>query len=165
MPLVSVISGAVELYDAAAEAEGVALVSDVLGRPTTLGDRHLLTNAIMNLIDNALKYAGSGATVRVRATEETDTVSLVVEDDGPGIPPAERSRVIDRFYRLDRSRSLPGNGLGLSIVSAIASLHWGQLYLSDAAPGLVARIVLPRTDMAAPEREAPTEMLAMEADT
>ncbi len=144
--LASVTSGAVELYDAAAEAEGIVLVTDVLGRPMTLGDSQLLTNAVMNLIDNALKYAGSGATIRVRATEETSTVSLVVEDDGPGIPPTERSRVIDRFYRLDRSRSLPGNGLGLSIVSAIASLHWGQLYLSDAAPGLVARIVLPRCD-------------------
>ena len=100
----------------------------------------------MNLIDNALKYAGGGATVRVRATEETDTVSMVVEDDGPGIPAAERTRVIGRFYRVDRSRSLPGNGLGLSIVTAIASLHQGPLYLSDAAPGLVARIVLPRCD-------------------
>lgn len=144
--LASVISGAVELYDAAAEAEGITLLSNVFGQPITLGDRHLLTNAVMNLIDNALKYAGGGATVRVHATEETDTVSIVAEDDGPGIPAAERSRVIDRFYRVDRSRSLPGNGLGLSIVTAIASLHQGQLYLSDAAPGLVARIVLPRCD-------------------
>jgi signal transduction histidine kinase len=144
--LASVISGAVELYDATAEAEGILLAGNVFGQPITLGYRHLLTNAVMNLIDNALKYAGSGATVRVRATEETDTVSIVVEDDGPGIPAAERSRVIDRFYRLDRSRSLPGNGLGLSIVSAIASLHRGQLYLSDAAPGLIARIVLSRCD-------------------
>ena len=108
-----------------------------------MGRQQLLTNAVMNPIDNALKYTGSGATVRVRATEETDTVSLVVEDDGPGIPQHERSHVIDRFYRLDRSRSLPGNGLGLSIVAAIASLHRGQLHLSDAAPGLIARIVLP----------------------
>jgi signal transduction histidine kinase len=100
--------------------------------------------------------------VRVRTTKERDTVSIIVQDDGPGIPAAERSRVVDRFYRLDQSRSLPGNGLGLSIVSAIASLHWGQLYLSDAAPGLVARIVLPRTDLVVPEREA--EKLAMEAD-
>jgi signal transduction histidine kinase len=92
------------------------------------------------MIDN------SGATVPVRATEETNTVSILVEDDGPGIPAAERSRVIDRFYRVDRSRSLPGNGLGLSIVTAIASLHQGQLSLSDAGPGLVARIVLPRCD-------------------
>jgi signal transduction histidine kinase len=144
----SVISGAVELYDAAAEAEAIMLVSDVIGRPVTFGDRQLLTNAVMNLIDNAVKYAGTGATVRVRATEETDTVSIVVEDDGPGIPPEERSRVIDRFYRLDRSRSQPGNGLGLSIVTAIASLHRGQMYLSDAAPGLIARIVLPRYDAA-----------------
>jgi signal transduction histidine kinase len=144
--LASVINGAVELYDAAAEAEGITLLSNVFGRPITLGDRHLLTNAVMNLIDNALKYAGGGATVRVRATEETDTVSIVVEDDGPGIPMAERSRVIDRFYRVDQSRSLPGNGLGLSIVTAIASLHQGQLYLSDAAPGLAARIVLARCD-------------------
>ena len=155
--LASVIGGAVELYDAAAEAEGIALVTDVPGRPMTLGDRQLLANAVMNLIDNALKYAGSGATVRIRATEESDTVSLVVEDDGPGIPPAERSRVVDRFYRLDRSRSLPGNGLGLSIVSAIASLHWGRLYLSDAAPGLVARIVLPRCDALDLQRAALAE--------
>jgi signal transduction histidine kinase len=156
VPLASVISDAVELYDAAAEAEAITLLTDVHGRPITLGDRQLLTNAVMNLIDNALKYAGSGATVRVRATEETDTVSIVVEDDGPGIPPAEKSRVIDRFYRLDRSRSLPGNGLGLSIVTAIASLHWGQLYLSDGAPGLAARIVLPRADPA----ELPSRDLA-----
>jgi signal transduction histidine kinase len=144
--LASVISGAVELYDAAAEAEDITLVSNVIGHPITLGDRQLLTNAVMNLIDNALKYAGSGATVRVRGTEEADTVSLVVEDDGPGIPPEERPHVIDRFYRLDGSRSLPGNGLGLSIVTALASLHRGQLSLSDAAPGLIARIVLPRCD-------------------
>ncbi|MBV8334217.1 MAG: HAMP domain-containing histidine kinase [Alphaproteobacteria bacterium] len=144
--LASVMTGAVELYDAAAEADDITLLSDVIGRPITFGDSQLLTNAVMNLIDNALKYAGSGATVRVRATEETDTVSLFVEDDGPGIPQDERSHVIDRFYRLDRSRSRPGNGLGLSIVSAIATLHRGQLNLSDAAPGLIARIVLPRCD-------------------
>jgi signal transduction histidine kinase len=71
---------------------------------------------------------------------------MAVEDDGPGIPSVERSRVVDRFYRLDQSRCLPGNGLGLSIVTAIASLHWGELYLEDAAPGLAARIVLPRAD-------------------
>jgi signal transduction histidine kinase len=106
----------------------------------------------MNLVDNALKYAGGGATVHVRATEEADTVSLIVQDDGPGVPLAERSRVIERFYRLDRSRSLPGNGLGLSIVAAVASLHWGTLYLSDAAPGLIARIVLPNANPIDPPR-------------
>ena len=77
---------------------------------------------------------------------------MVVEDDGPGIPPAERPRVVERFYRLDRSRSLPGNGLGLSIVIAVVSLHGGTLYLSDAAPGLIARIVLPNADAIDPLR-------------
>ena len=152
VPLASVVSDVVELYDAAAEAAGITFVSQIQGQPVTLGERNLLANAVMNLVDNALKYAGNGATVRVRATEETDTVSLVVEDDGPGIPSAERPRVVERFYRLDRSRSLPGNGLGLSIVTAVASLHWGTLDLSDAAPGLIARIVLPNANAVDPLR-------------
>jgi signal transduction histidine kinase len=148
--LAQVISDVVELYDAAAEEAGITLLTEISGDPLTLGDKSLLTSAVVNLLDNALKYAGGGATVQVRATGERDTVSIVVQDDGPGIPPAERSRVVQRFYRLDQSRSLPGNGLGLSIVTAIASLHWGKLHLEDAAPGLVARIVLPRADAGVP---------------
>ena len=143
-------SDVVELYDATAEAEGITLTSDIKGRPVALADRNLLTSALANLVDNALKYAGSGSTVQVRVVEERDTVSIVVQDDGPGIPPTERARVIDRFYRLDESRSLPGNGLGLSIVTAIASLHSGELDLADASPGLIARVVLPRAEAAAP---------------
>jgi signal transduction histidine kinase len=143
VPLAAVIRDAVELYDAMAEEEGINLLQDVKGDPLALGDRNLLTSAVVNLIDNALKYAGSGATVWVRAVQDRDSVSVVVQDNGPGIPSTERSRVVDRFYRLDHSRSLPGNGLGLPIVTAIASLHWGKLDLGDAAPGLVARIVLP----------------------
>jgi len=150
--LASIVSEVTEFYDATAEAAGITLVTEIHGQPVTLGERSLLASAIVNLVDNALKYSGSGATVRLRATEETETVSLVVQDDGPGIPLAERSRVIKRFYRLDRSRSLPGNGLGLSIVTAIVSLHWGTLYLSDAAPGLIARIVLPNGDAVDPLR-------------
>ena len=146
----SVISDVVELYDATAEEEGITLVSRIEGQAVTLGDKNLLTSAVVNLIDNALKYAGSGATVRIQARQERETVSVIVQDDGPGIPPAERSRVVERFYRLDQSRSLPGNGLGLSIVTAIASLHWGKLSLEDAAPGLLARIVLPRAETAVP---------------
>jgi signal transduction histidine kinase len=152
VPLASVVSDVVELYDAAAEAAGITLETEIRGQPVTLGEKDLLASAIANLVDNALKYAGGGATVHVRATEEADTVSLVVQDDGPGVPLAERSRVIERFYRLDRSRSLPGNGLGLSIVAAVASLHWGTLYLSDAAPGLIARIVLPNANAIDPPR-------------
>src|SRR5215469_11230142 len=144
--LSQVVSDVVELYDAAAEEAGITLLSEISGDPLTLGDKNLLTSAVANLLDNALKYAGGGATVLVHAARERDTVSIRVQDDGPGIPATERPRVVERFYRLDRSRSLPGNGLGLSIVTAIASLHWGTLSLEDAAPGLAARLVLPRAE-------------------
>jgi signal transduction histidine kinase len=150
VPLTAALSDVVELYDASAEAAGLTLESEIDGNPIALGDRNLIASAAANLIDNAVKYAGGGATIRVRATQERATVSILVQDDGPGIPPAERSRVIERFYRLDQSRSLPGNGLGLSIVAAIASLHRGKLYLEDASPGLAARIVLPRADPVVP---------------
>jgi signal transduction histidine kinase len=161
--LAAVLSDVVELYDAAAEAEGITFLNETEDDPVALGDKHLLASAAANLIDNALKYAGAGATVRVRAAKERDTVSVIVQDDGPGIPASERSRVVDRFYRLDQSRSLPGNGLGLSIVTAIASLHSGKLHLEDAVPGLVARIALPRPDVADPQRATSAEMVAMEA--
>jgi signal transduction histidine kinase len=141
--LKEIITDVVELYDATAEAKAIRLLTAVEGEPTTLGDKDLLASATANLVDNALKYAGSNATVEVRAMRERNTVSIVVQDDGPGIPPDERSKVCARFYRLDRSRSLPGNGLGLPIVSAISHLHSGSLTLEDAGPGLIARIVLP----------------------
>jgi signal transduction histidine kinase len=120
-------------------------VSCLLGR-RTLGDKDLLASATANLVDNALKYAGSSATVQVRATQGRNTVSIVVQDNGQGIPAEERAKVITRFYRLDRSRSLPGNGLGLPIVAAISHLHSGTLSLEDVGPGLRAHIVLPRVN-------------------
>jgi signal transduction histidine kinase len=141
--LKEIITNVVELYDATAEAKGIRLSTEVEGEPTALGDKDLLASATANLVDNALKYAGSSATVQVRATQGRDTVSIVVQDDGPGIPSEERSKVVTRFYRVDRSRSFPGNGLGLPIVSAISHLHSGTLSLGDAGPGLIARIVLP----------------------
>jgi signal transduction histidine kinase len=139
-----IIMDVVELYDATAEANGVALVVDVVGEPRMLGDKDLLASATANLVDNALKYGGGAGSVRVGAREDRDTVSIVVQDEGPGIAPEERAKVVTRFYRLDRSRSLPGNGLGLAIVTAISHLHGGRLSLEDAGPGLIARITLPR---------------------
>jgi len=143
--LKDVIMDVVELYDATAEASGVTIAVDVAGEPTTLGDKDLLASATANLVDNALKYGGRAATtVRVGAREDGEIVSIVVRDEGPGIALEERPKVVTRFYRLDRSRSLPGNGLGLAIVTAISHLHGGWLSLEDAAPGLIARIILPR---------------------
>ena len=144
--LKEIINGVVELYDATAEANGIELIVDIDGEPTTVGDKDLLASATANLIDNALKYAGSLARVQVRATQGRNNVSIIVQDNGLGIPTEERAKVITRFYRLDRSRSLPGNGLGLSIVAAISHLHSGTFTLADGNPGLIACIVLPRAE-------------------
>jgi signal transduction histidine kinase len=161
VPLEAVIADIVELYDAEAEERGITLIAEVDSAAATLGDRSLLASAVANLIDNAIKYAGEAATVRVRTTHERDTVSIIIEDNGPGIPPGERPRVVERFYRIDRSRSVAGNGLGLSIVSAIASLHWGALRLEDASPGLRAVLVLPRAEcVSATGKELPETMTA-----
>ena len=151
VPLAAVAADVVELYDAAAEARGIALSTELDPAAAVLGDRQLLASAVANLVDNALKYAGEGARVRVVVARGSDGIAIVVADNGPGVPAAERPRLVERFYRLDRSRSLPGNGLGLSIVSAVAGLHGGRLSLEDAGPGLTARIALPRAkdDLAA----------------
>jgi signal transduction histidine kinase len=133
----------VELYDASAEERRVSLKPAGDGSVLAAVDRNLVASAVASLIDNAIKYAGPGATVEVGAYAQPQSVAIEVRDNGPGIPEAERPRVTERFYRLDHSRNLPGNGLGLSIVSAIAALHGGALQLEDAAPGLLARIVLP----------------------
>ncbi|TFW15398.1 sensor histidine kinase [Duganella callida] len=132
-----------EMYEAIAEDSGIALTVDA---PTSLyvdGDRNLLASAVASLLDNAIKYAGPGATIHVRAGLHGDQAAISVHDNGPGIPEAERAKVTQRFYRVDQSRHLPGNGLGLSIVSATATSHGGALVLEDGAPGLIARIVLP----------------------
>jgi signal transduction histidine kinase len=138
-----VVEKVVELYDALAEAGDLKLVSETTGEPMALGDRDLLASAVGNLVDNAIKYGGSGI-IRVSATEARDTVSILVRDTGRGIPAAEREKVTERFYRRQENRDLPGSGLGLSIVNAIAKLHAGRLDLEDGAPGLIARLTLPR---------------------
>ncbi|MFL6710018.1 MAG: ATP-binding protein [Massilia sp.] len=132
-----------DMYDAAAEAARVALrVED--GAPVPLqADRNLVATAVASLIDNAIKHGGPGAVVLVGAALEGETAVITVRDNGPGVPAAERSKVVERFYRLDQSRGVPGNGLGLSIVQAIATSHGGELRLGDAGPGLLAELRLP----------------------
>jgi signal transduction histidine kinase len=132
-----------EMYEAIAEDSGIALAVDAPDALLVDGDRNLLASAIASLLDNAIKYAGAGAAIRVRAGLHHGQASISVHDNGPGIPDGERDKVTQRFYRLDKSRHLPGNGLGLAIVSATATSHGGALVLEDAAPGLIARIVLP----------------------
>jgi len=132
-----------EMYEAIAEDANIELTVDAPDALYVDGDRNLLASAVASLLDNAIKYAGSGAAIRVRAGRYRAAAAISVHDNGPGIPDAERDKVTQRFYRLDKSRHMPGNGLGLSIVSATATSHGGKLVLEDGAPGLVARIVLP----------------------
>ena len=116
------------------------------------GNRELVSQALANLVDNAIKYArphgaeanGAPADVVVAASSDGDRIRLSVADHGPGIPEGDRERVVERFVRLEQSRSEPGSGLGLSLASAVAHLHGGELRLEDNAPGLKATLVLPR---------------------
>jgi signal transduction histidine kinase len=135
-----------ELYDAVAEAKGLKLTHALDHEPMTCGDGDLLANAMANLLDNAIKYTRTGGAVHVDTRRNAAAVTITVRDDGRGIPSSERTRVGTRFYRLDRS--VPGWGLGLASVTAIARLHGGSLVLEDAEPGLIARLVLPAFDSA-----------------
>jgi len=132
-----------DMYEASAEDIQASLTLALAPQARACGDRNLLASAVASLLDNALKYAGRGAAIVLRTEAGEGRVSIAVCDNGPGIPPGELGRVTERFYRLDHSRHLPGNGLGLSIVDATAKLHDGELVLEDGTPGLVARIVLP----------------------
>lgn len=134
----------VELYDATAEECDSVLRLVAGGAALVRGDRNLLASAVASLVDNAIKHAGPGATIDVSAYVVGNAATIEVRDNGPGVPHHELAKVTERFYRLDRSRSLPGNGLGLSIVSAIATLHGGALTL-ESNNGLVARISLSAT--------------------
>jgi len=100
------------------------------------GDRDLLVQAFANLVENAIRHAGCGARVSVAAEARGSSAQLVVSDSGPGIPEADRARVLQRFVRLEASRSTPGTGLGLTLVKAVADLHGAALSLSDNRPGL-----------------------------
>jgi signal transduction histidine kinase len=132
-----------EMYEASAEECGVRLAAAPATPLYVDGDRNLLASAVASLIDNALKYAGPQAAITVRTELYQGRAAISVCDNGPGIPAAELGKVSQRFYRVDKSRHLPGNGLGLAIVSATAVLHGGTLALEDAAPGLIARMLLP----------------------
>jgi signal transduction histidine kinase len=134
----------VELFDAAAEHEHVRLTAS--GDPTAFvaGDRDLLFDAVANLVDNAIKHGREAGRVIVEVRRSDDGTTIAVTDDGPGIPDNERQHVLKRFYRLERSRRTPGNGLGLSLVAAVAHLHGADIEMSDNAPGLTFRLRFPR---------------------
>jgi signal transduction histidine kinase len=151
-----VARGIHELYEPLAEDDGMTLRVRVESAPLH-GNRELISQALANLVENAIKYGKPDGTVQPLApTAETDRKEILIEarrvgdrvllsvtDHGPGIPVADRKHAVERFVRLEASRTLPGSGLGLSLASAVATLHGGDLRLDDAHPGLIVTLAIP----------------------
>jgi signal transduction histidine kinase len=164
-----VAQGIYELYEPLAEDGGMTLRVTASSAPLH-GNRELISQALANLVENAIKYGkpspvvqplDPAAAARVReilieSRREGDRVLLSVTDHGPGIPEADRKHAVERFVRLEASRTLPGSGLGLSLASAVATLHGGELRLGDANPGLTATLVIPALSAAGDRLAAQT---------
>ena len=151
LDLAELIADVADLYAPLAEEAGLHLVRrDPIGDETGApgyrlhGDRDLLFQALANLLDNAIKHSKSGGRVTLSLEASSDAFDLTVADQGPGIPAEERENVLERFYRLEVSRTTKGSGLGLALAAAVARLHDGRIRLDDNGPGLKATIVLPR---------------------
>jgi signal transduction histidine kinase len=142
-----------ELYQPLCEDKDVDFQAEVASGLRLTGNREFIAQAVANILDNAVKYtpAGGAVMLRVRRRASGD-IEISVTDTGPGVPEADRTRVVDRFVRLDNSRNKPGAGLGLSLVAAVARAHRGQLELDEgpgvvgtSGPGLRVALVLPRS--------------------
>jgi signal transduction histidine kinase len=142
--LAELAAAVVELFDAAAEDRGIALATAADPDVVVTGDRDLLFDAMANLVDNAIKHGRDAGRVTVAVGAGDGAPVISVADDGPGIPAHELPHVFKRFYRLERSRRTPGNGLGLSLVAAVARLHGARVEMRDRAPGLDIRLQFPR---------------------
>ena len=140
----ALVADIADLYEPVASDRNIELRVEETPAAKTHGDRDLLFQAICNLVDNAVKYTPEGGHVRLELLRRAQGPRLVVSDSGPGIPAEEHSRVFERFYRLDAHRDSAGNGLGLSLVAAVAKLHDTRLELRDNRPGLQAIWDLPR---------------------
>jgi signal transduction histidine kinase len=123
---------------------GHALTWDIDPAIVVHGNRELLAQAITNLLDNARVHTPTGTSVTLSLDAGSDWVRLTVADDGPGVARADRAAILQRFYRTEASRTTPGNGLGLSLVGAVAAAHGGSVMIDDNRPGLVITIILPR---------------------
>lgn len=136
--------GLADLYQAVAEERELGFTWRGAPEAWVRGDRQLLAQAVGNLLENAIKYTPPGGSVILEMQTAGDTVRITVADTGPGIPAADRERVLERFVRLDSARDTPGSGLGLSLVRAVARLHRAGLVLEDNQPGLRVSLLLPR---------------------
>jgi signal transduction histidine kinase len=143
LDLAAILQDVGELYEPLAEEKEQHLEVLLESPGRIRGDRNLLFQALANLLDNAIKYTPAGGCIRVLLSDSSRGVNVLVADSGPGIPAPLRQKVFQRFFRLEASRSTPGNGLGLSLVAAVASLHRARVHLEDNRPGLRAVLTFP----------------------
>jgi signal transduction histidine kinase len=141
--LARVARSVTEVYEPLAEESGLEIDLRADHAVAVSGDPHLISQALANLIDNAIKYAPRSGPLAVRAFRAGSEAGLSVADRGPGIPERRREEALERFGRLEESRTTPGSGLGLSLVRAVADLHGGTVTLDDARPGLAVTITFP----------------------
>ena len=142
----------VELYEPLCEEKGLEFKAELTPQLAARGNREFLSQALANLLDNAVKYTPAGGAIMLRVRRRSSgEIEFSVTDTGPGVAEADRSRIVQRFVRLENSRSQPGVGLGLSLVSAVAEAHGGRLEIDegpgvveDTGPGLRVALVLPR---------------------
>jgi signal transduction histidine kinase len=137
------VADVVELYEPLAEEKGLRLITHLEARPLFAGDRDLLFQAIANLLDNAIKYTPAHGEIRCTLLPDSAGARLMLADNGPGIPADQRDKVFQRFFRLEQSRTTPGNGLGMSLVQAVMQLHHLAIELQDNQPGLKVIIRFP----------------------
>lgn len=142
--LAALAANIAEVYEATAEDSGHLLHFSGTPGVVIRGEKNLLGQVVANLIENALRHTPPGSRIDVTVHDGGPAVALVVTDTGPGIPKEERKNVLRRLYRLERSRTTEGSGLGLSMVAAIAEMHGATLTLGDAGPGLVVEVAFPR---------------------
>ncbi|MBI1418890.1 MAG: HAMP domain-containing protein [Limimaricola sp.] len=148
--LAALMTNAAEVYADVAEDAGHSLRCEAMTPAWVLGDKELLTQSVVNLIENAIRHCPPGATILCGVRSEGAMITAFVADTGPGIPEAERDKVLRRLYRLEKSRTTEGSGLGLALVKAVADLHDACLRLSDAGPGLRVSLTFQRTGGAIP---------------
>ena len=140
-----------DLYEPAAQAKEISLKCEIQTQPAMIyAQKHLLAQALANLVDNAIKFTPVGGAVTLQVREIGNHVEVMVADTGPGIPATDRERAFHRFVRLDNAADVPGSGLGLSVAAAVARLHDGELILEDNQPGLRAVFRLARRTVAPP---------------
>jgi signal transduction histidine kinase len=146
LDLVPLLADVADIYEPVAEEAGDRLECTVPAVATARvnGDRELLTQLFANLIENAIRHSPKGTNIGVSLTAQGDRHLAVVWDSGPGVPSAERENVFRRLYRLERERTTPGSGLGLSLVAAIAELHGASVALADNKPGLRVEVAFPK---------------------